>query len=219
MHRFISKRIAYIHKYGDQIVLQTVAYITKTRLYNFDPLQPHFYIVKLGFTGVYIIFLISAQNIDCGYSLEPPPRKVLTSTTIYVLSRNMKNIRVFHLKIFQFLEVKFSTYLSRRVFVMFHFVYMMTTFNIQNGGAHHKNLNKKSFKEVTITFLLSSDFCLICSKMHGLKKYFKESTITFFFFHPIWVQFAPKCTACHDLSCHKDYFVNSVFPFQVVHWK
>ena len=30
--------------------------ITKTRLYNFDPLQPHFYIVKLGFTGVYIIF-------------------------------------------------------------------------------------------------------------------------------------------------------------------
>ena len=28
----------------------------------------------LGFTGVYIIFLISAQNIDCGYSLEPPRR-------------------------------------------------------------------------------------------------------------------------------------------------
>ena len=35
-------------------------YITKTYLYNFDPLKPHFYIVKLGFTGVYIIFLISA---------------------------------------------------------------------------------------------------------------------------------------------------------------
>ena len=46
--------------------------IMKTRLYNFDPLKPHCYIVKLGFTGVYIIFLISAQNIDCGYSLEPP---------------------------------------------------------------------------------------------------------------------------------------------------
>ena len=45
--------------------------ITETRLYNFDPLKPHFYIVKLGFTGVYIIFHISAQNIDCGYSLEP----------------------------------------------------------------------------------------------------------------------------------------------------
>ena len=46
--------------------------ITKTYLYNFDPLKLHFYIVNLGFTGVYIIFLISARNIDCGYSLEPP---------------------------------------------------------------------------------------------------------------------------------------------------
>ena len=50
------------------------AIITKTYLYKFDPLKPHFYIVKLGFTGVYIIFLISGQNIDCGYSLEPPRR-------------------------------------------------------------------------------------------------------------------------------------------------
>ena len=32
-------------------------YITKTCLYNLDPLKPHFYTVKLGFTGVYIIFL------------------------------------------------------------------------------------------------------------------------------------------------------------------
>ena len=36
--------------------------ITKTYLCYFDPLKPHFYIVKLGFTGVYIIFLISAQK-------------------------------------------------------------------------------------------------------------------------------------------------------------
>ena len=48
--------------------------ITKTCLYKFDPVKPHLYIVKLGFTGVDIIFLISAQNIDCGYSLEPPRR-------------------------------------------------------------------------------------------------------------------------------------------------
>ena len=34
--------------------------ITKTYLYNFDPLKPHFNIVKLGFTGVYIIFVTSA---------------------------------------------------------------------------------------------------------------------------------------------------------------
>ena len=48
--------------------------ITKTCRYNIDPLKPHFYIVKLGFTGVYIIFLIFAQNLECGYSLEPPRR-------------------------------------------------------------------------------------------------------------------------------------------------
>ena len=38
------------------------------------PLIPQFYIpvVKLGFTGVYHFFLFLVQNIDCGYSLEPP---------------------------------------------------------------------------------------------------------------------------------------------------
>ena len=36
--------------------------IMKTCLYNFDPLKPHFYIVKLGFTGVYTVFLIFAEK-------------------------------------------------------------------------------------------------------------------------------------------------------------
>ena len=56
--------------------------ITKTCLYNFEPLKLHFYIVKLGFTGEYIIFLFLLRkfvlfllkNIDCGYSLELPRR-------------------------------------------------------------------------------------------------------------------------------------------------
>ena len=48
--------------------------ITKTCLYNFDSLKSHFYIVKLGFIGVNIIFLFLLKNIDCGYSLEPPRR-------------------------------------------------------------------------------------------------------------------------------------------------
>ena len=34
--------------------------IMKTYLYNFDSFKPHFDIVKLGFTGVYIMFHISA---------------------------------------------------------------------------------------------------------------------------------------------------------------
>ena len=49
-------------------------YITKTYLYNFDPLKPHVYIVKLGFTVVYIIFSYFCPKHSCGYSLEPPRR-------------------------------------------------------------------------------------------------------------------------------------------------
>ena len=78
--------------------------ITKTCLYNFDPLKPHFYTVKLRFTGVCIIFLISAQKHRLG--------------TIYVFSRYMKKNQKFLSEIFLFLEVKFSTYLHKRVFVM-----------------------------------------------------------------------------------------------------
>ena len=66
-------------------------YITKTYLYNFDPLKPHFYIAKLGFTGIYIIFLISAQKHRlwvCWGSSKEYPQSVF-------LSRNMKNIRFF----------------------------------------------------------------------------------------------------------------------------
>ena len=37
---------------------------------------------------------------------------------MYVLSRNMKNIRFFYLKIFIFLVMKFSVYLNRHVLVM-----------------------------------------------------------------------------------------------------
>ena len=65
--------------------------IMKTCLYNVYPLKPHFYIVKLEFTGVYIIFLISAQNIDCEYLLEPPRRGSSNEYPQSVFfSRNMK---------------------------------------------------------------------------------------------------------------------------------
>ena len=32
------------------------------------------FIVKLGYAGLYLFFLFLLQNIDCGYSLEPPRR-------------------------------------------------------------------------------------------------------------------------------------------------
>ena len=86
-------------------------YITKTCLYNTDPLKPHFYIVKLGFTGVYIVFLISVQNIDCGYSLVQCGYNLC-------FEQKYEKYQRFLSENYQFLEVKFSIYLNRRVFVM-----------------------------------------------------------------------------------------------------
>ena len=42
----------------------------KTCPCNEDLLTTHFYIAKLRFAGVYIVFLFLLLNIDCGYSLE-----------------------------------------------------------------------------------------------------------------------------------------------------
>ena len=49
---------------------------------NEHPLTPHFCIVKMGFTGVYIFSFFAVKHrlwvhvrttsVDCGYSLEPP---------------------------------------------------------------------------------------------------------------------------------------------------
>ena len=63
-------------------------------LHNFDPLEPHFYIVKLGFTGVYIIFLILLKkNIYCEYSLELPHQG---SSNNYPQSMFGAEIRIFY---------------------------------------------------------------------------------------------------------------------------
>ena len=94
-----------------------VHYITKTCLYNVDPLKPHFYIVKLGFTGVDIIFLIPAQNKDCGYSLEPPRRGGSKSNHNLCFEQKYEKNIFFYLKV-QFSVVKFSVYLNRLVLVM-----------------------------------------------------------------------------------------------------
>ena len=55
--------------------------ITKTRLYNFDPLKPNLYIVKLGFTWVYIIFLyFCPKTYIVGTRSNCLAKTVLTST-------------------------------------------------------------------------------------------------------------------------------------------
>ena len=71
--------------------------ITKTCLYDIDPL----YIVKLGFTEVYIIFLLSAQNIDCWYSLVGTH----LSKAVLCFEQKYEKYQFFLSEIFQFLEV------------------------------------------------------------------------------------------------------------------
>ena len=80
--------------------------ITKTRLYNFDPLKPHFYILKLGFTGVYIIFIILLKNIDCGYSLEPPRRGGSNEYPQSMLWAEIRKISEFFIRKFSFFDGK-----------------------------------------------------------------------------------------------------------------
>ena len=92
--------------------------ITKTYLYKFDPHKPHFYIVKLGFAGVYIIFLILLKNIDCGNSLEPPRRGGSNEYHNLRFEQKYEKYQSFLSENFQFLEMEFSIYLNRCVFVM-----------------------------------------------------------------------------------------------------
>ena len=106
-----------------------VVAITKTHLYNFNHSKPHFYTVKLGFTGVYISFLFSAQNIDCGYSLEPSRRggsneypqsgvPTIWSTHNLCFEQKYDKYHISFSENFHFLVVKVPIYLNRHVFVM-----------------------------------------------------------------------------------------------------
>ena len=93
------------------------ALITKTCLYNLDPLKPHFYIVKLGLQGYTLFFLFLLKKIDCGYSLEPPQRGGSNEYPQFMLLAEIRKISEFLSENFQFFMVKFSVYLNRHVFV------------------------------------------------------------------------------------------------------
>ena len=71
--------------------------ITKTSLYNLDPLKPHFCIVKL---GLFFLFLFKIYIVEA----------VLTSTDNLYFEQKYEKISFFYLK--------FSVYLNRRVFIM-----------------------------------------------------------------------------------------------------
>ena len=118
--------------------------IRKTCPRHVYPLEHLFYIVKVGFTGVYLFFLFLLQNIDCGYSLEPPRRG---GSNVYPQSMFRAKIRKISKKIstenFQFLQLKNLCILHGRVFIMKH--------------------NIRLRFEVTILLLSSTSYCQLCT--------------------------------------------------------
>ena len=77
---------------------QKEAYIILT------PLKPHFYIVKLGYTGVYINFLISAQKHRLLVLVRTAlPRAILTSTHNLCFEQKYEKYQSFLSENFQFL--------------------------------------------------------------------------------------------------------------------
>ena len=101
--------------------------ITKIRLYNFDPLEPHFYIVKLELTGVYIIFSYFCSKHRLWVLVRTASLK---STRNLYFEQKYEKYQSFLPENFHFLEVKFSIYLNRRVFVMLRELLMSRNINV-----------------------------------------------------------------------------------------
>ena len=78
------------------------------------PLEPHFYIVKLGYAGVYLFFLFLLQSIDCGYSLESPHRD----------GSNMYPHSMFWAKIRKISNI-FKFYILRKIYILPGHVFVM----------------------------------------------------------------------------------------------
>ena len=93
---------------------------------NENLLTPHFYIVKLGFTGVYIIFALKYRLWKLVRTASS--RQFYRVPTIYVLSKNMKIVKKIELKIVIFTAVKNRCMLHGHVFVM------MIYFRLLTGG-------------------------------------------------------------------------------------
>ena len=107
-------------------------FIRKTCPCNEYSLKPHFYIAKLGFAGVYLFFLFLLQNIDCGYSLEPPRRG---GSNVYPQSMFWAKIRkiskFFSGKFFIFYNFKNLFILHGHVFVIFDRCGIITSKELQ----------------------------------------------------------------------------------------
>ena len=186
--------------------------ITTTCLYNFDPLKPHFYIVKLGFTWVYIIFLFLLKTIDCGYSYEPPPR-VLTSIHNLCFEQKYEKYQnflsenflsfFFFFFFFFFFVVKFSVYLNRYVFIMSSIAKKPRRF-----GPYNVKLNLNQKREVSgqtkWNVILQTWNTVICIRKSIARvsfKFFMASSAQRFFFRTWILGFMKILHIFYIISC------------------
>ena len=99
LRRQVTFSVSCYHRFHDeQTHKPDTKLIRKIYLYNFDPLKPHFYIVKLGVTGVYVILLISALK----HRLLVLVRTILTSTHNLCLEQKYEKCQNLYLKTFSF---------------------------------------------------------------------------------------------------------------------
>ena len=145
-------------------------HITKKCLYNFDPFDPHFYIVKLGFTGLCTIFLISAQKQNCKYLLELPHWGSSNEYPQSMFWAEIRKILEFFIWKFSFFGAEFSVYLDRHVFVMK--MLLIDTLHVCFNGEIGK---------IFIKLLILHRAVYNCNRWHLIFFFF-----FFFFFNKAW---------------------------------
>ena len=106
------------YKYRNRKVSAMISGIRKTCPCKEYPLKPHFYIVKLGYAGVYYItyFLFLVEKIDCGYSLAEAVLKCTHNLCFEQIFK--KNIIFSWSFLFLFTYRKKISILHGQVFVM-----------------------------------------------------------------------------------------------------
>ena len=70
----LSNKTSFMHKLQGQPHRFRKKHTSRKHFREMYTLKPHFYIEKNVVAGVYLFFLFLFQNIDCGYSSEPPRR-------------------------------------------------------------------------------------------------------------------------------------------------
>ena len=111
--------------------------------------------------------------------------------SIYILSRNMKNIRVFLSENFQFLVVKFSIYLNRRVFEMS----VKTDQRLQNAASDQVYTLGRSFSIISDTATWSKIDLLKFFSKYGKENVQKlrVNTVVLAIAKPVWTLIMKTC--------------------------